>query len=319
MVGMHDFVSEPIDEALFNRLLHGLFDFSPVAICVSTTGGETSRYVRFNQAYLDLTGRTLAELREASFQAAGVALIDERRRRRQEILATAGRYRLEEVEIRHAGGAILSTLISAQRFVTDGKAYDIEVIVDVTERKAAEAALWRAAHVDALTGIANRRCFIERLEAAAAECSQSGGAIGLALIDLDFFKLVNDRHGHMAGDRALVHAARCISEAIGDAGLVGRLGGDEFGVLVLDATDRAAAHAAIEAMCAALNDAAPPLMHPEARPTVTAGYAFLPDHADAADGLMRAADLALYHGKRLGRAIAVPFHDEIAGPPGVPL
>ncbi len=309
---MHDLVAQTIDEALFNRLLHGLFDFSPVAICVSSTGPDTSDYIRVNEAYLKLVGHSWDELRSMTMKAAGVVITDERRRRRQSLLASCGRYALEEVEIRHASGAILSTLISAQRFVTDGRAYDIEVIIDVTARKAAEAALWMAARIDGLTGIANRRYFIERLEAAVTECLSAGGAIGLALIDIDHFKLVNDRHGHMAGDHALVDAARRISGAIGEAGLVGRLGGDEFAVLVFDATDRAAALAAIEAIGAALNGGGGVLC-PEIRPTVTTGYAFLPDHADAADGLMRAADIALYHGKRRGRAVAVAFQPEIAG------
>ncbi len=312
---MHGVFAGAMDEALFDRLLRGLFDFSPVPICISTTGLDASTYLKVNDAYLKLVGRSWAELHDARLTTAGVAISDERRRRRQDLLATIGHYELEEVEINHASGALLSTLISAQRFVADGRAYDIEVIIDVTARKAAETALWHLAHFDGLTGVANRSYFIERLDEAAAACRRDGGALALALIDLDFFKLINDRHGHMAGDRALTDAARRIGEAIGEAGLVGRLGGDEFAVLLNDAGDREAARAAIEAIGAALNGGAQPLLHPEARPTVTIGYALLPDHAADADALMRAADIALYRGKGRGRAVAVPFEEAFSEQP----
>ncbi len=312
---MHGVVAGAMDEALLDQLLRGLFDFSPVPICITSIGEDTSTYLKVNDAFLKLVGRSWPELRDARLTTAGVAIADERRRRRQERLATIGHYELEEVEIQHAGGALLSTLISAQRYVADGRAYDIEVIIDVTARKAAETALWRVAHFDGLTGVANRSYFIDCLEAATASRADDA-AIALALIDLDFFKLVNDRHGHMAGDRALADAARRIGDAIGEAGLVGRLGGDEFAVLIFNAGDREAAHASIEAIGAALNVGAQPLLHPEARPTVTIGYAFLPDHAADADALMRVADIALYRGKGRGRAVAVAFEPERSEPPG---
>ena len=83
--------------------------------------------------------------------------------------------------------------------------------------------------------------------------------------------------------------------------------GEDTGALPLDAGVGAAAGAGMGRFAAALNGGAQPLLHPDARPTVTIGYAFLPDHAADAYALMRAADIALHRGKRRGRAVDVAF------------
>ena len=302
--------TDPIEEGLFNTLLHGLFDFSPLAICVSTTDDQASRYVKVNDAYLQLVGRSREELHGQEMQMAGAVIDDARRARRRRLLATVGRYELEEVEIRRADGALLSTLVSAQRFVADGRAFDIEMIVDVTERKRAEAALWRLAHIDSLTGIPNRGHFIDALTAAVAQ--RGDGVLALAIIDIDRFKQINDNLGHLTGDSVLVEAASRIHAAIGEAGLVGRLGGDEFAILIPDAADRLAARRLLEAVGAALNESSQLLAGGGSlQPTATIGFAFLPDDAGDVGGLMRAADIALYRGKRGGRAAVVAFRPEM--------
>lgn len=86
------------------------------------------------------------------------------------------------------------------------------------------------AHSDALTGLYNRRAFHEQLDDA-VEQQKSEGGLTLALFDLDGFKQVNDRHGHLTGDKVLQIAAERLKHSIGDLGFVSRLGGDEFAVL----------------------------------------------------------------------------------------
>jgi diguanylate cyclase len=89
------------------------------------------------------------------------------------------------------------------------------------------------AHTDPLTGLFNRRALIT-----AAEAAFAGGAdevVGLALIDLDGFKAVNDRHGHAAGDELLVQVAARMRRSVGETAVVARLGGDEFAMLVTGA------------------------------------------------------------------------------------
>ena len=88
--------------------------------------------------------------------------------------------------------------------------------------------LWQAARTDPLTNIPNRRAFFEALDDAADARPQ---AYDLALLDIDSFKAINDRHGHVAGDLALQHVADWLTELVGPNGLVARVGGDEFAVL----------------------------------------------------------------------------------------
>lgn len=102
---------------------------------------------------------------------------------------------------------------------------------DVTEKKAAEAALATLARSDGLTGLSNRRHFEEVLEQALARAARSGDTLALMYLDLDGFKAVNDSFGHAAGDAVLVEVARRLRSIVRVTDTVGRLGGDEFAVL----------------------------------------------------------------------------------------
>jgi diguanylate cyclase (GGDEF)-like protein len=93
----------------------------------------------------------------------------------------------------------------------------------------------RLARTDPLTGAANGRHFYEAVAAAADRARQAGRPLSLAYLDLDDFKLVNDRLGHAAGDEVLVHVAETVRAEVGAAGLLARLGGDEFALLLPDA------------------------------------------------------------------------------------
>ncbi|MCB1921169.1 MAG: diguanylate cyclase [Candidatus Competibacteraceae bacterium] len=109
---------------------------------------------------------------------------------------------------------------------------------DVTERKLAETAAQKAAVTDALTGIFNRLGFEINLQNRLNKiCEKPEFWLALMLIDLDFFKQVNDTYGHDAGDRVLIHFARLLEGSVRKSDLIGRLGGDEF-VLFVDYIDQ---------------------------------------------------------------------------------
>ena len=112
----------------------------------------------------------------------------------------------------------------------DGSSTAYGMLQDITERKVLEAKVLHAAFHDELTGLPNRRYFMERLAAACKDAS-STHKIGLALYDLDFLKQANDHHGHDAGDLLLKTAADRLQDVNGNNVLVARLGGDEFAVL----------------------------------------------------------------------------------------
>ena len=103
---------------------------------------------------------------------------------------------------------------------------------DATQRKNLERELQRLATTDMLTGIANRRAFLETAESAYAHSCHSGEPLTLLMLDLDHFKAINDRYGHLEGDRALVAFAQAVKSQLRASDAVGRLGGEEVGVLL---------------------------------------------------------------------------------------
>lgn len=103
---------------------------------------------------------------------------------------------------------------------------------DVTQRKNLERELHRLATTDMLTGIANRRAFLECAESVYMRSRSNGEPLTLLMLDVDHFKTINDRFGHLEGDRALVAFAQAVKSQLRVSDAVGRLGGEEFGVLL---------------------------------------------------------------------------------------
>jgi diguanylate cyclase (GGDEF)-like protein len=96
--------------------------------------------------------------------------------------------------------------------------------------------LEQIADTDTLTPLANRRRFLRELERVVSQANRHGTPAAVLYIDLDSLKLINDRHGHLAGDAALIHVARLLQDLIRTTDVVARIGGDEFG-LILDHLD----------------------------------------------------------------------------------
>ncbi len=125
-----------------------------------------------------------------------------------------------------------------------------ELIERLRRAHAGERAL---ARTDTLTGIANRRVFVERAEWVIALSRRSGRSFNVAYLDLDGFKRVNDEHGHSAGDTLLTEVAKLITGGVRATDVVARLGGDEFGILMPD-TDESQAQVTLERVAAAITD-----------------------------------------------------------------
>ncbi len=104
--------------------------------------------------------------------------------------------------------------------------------------------LVRIATTDSLTGLANRRSFLEQCEVECARARRYGRPAGILMIDLDHFKSINDTYGHAAGDAVLAETGRVLHDSFGQIGIVGRLGGEEFGVLLLETALPEAVHVA---------------------------------------------------------------------------
>jgi diguanylate cyclase (GGDEF)-like protein len=167
------------------------------------------------------------------------------------------------------------------------------------------AEIERLATSDPLTGLANRRLFDDTLERELARCRRSGAQLALAMLDVDHFKLVNDRYGHQIGDEVLRQLAMGLPAAARRESLVARYGGEEFVVLLPDASSEDAVIAAERLRRAAADVVAVSV-------TVSVGVASLADLGPDGD-LVAAADTALYQAKAEGRDRTVCFRPEPAG------
>jgi diguanylate cyclase (GGDEF)-like protein/PAS domain S-box-containing protein len=188
------------------------------------------------------------------------------------------------------------------------------LVQDVTERRALLDRLRHQAFHDALTGLPNRRSFLERLDEA---CAAGGdGVAAIMFIDLDGFKAVNDTYGHQCGDEVLVEAAHRISRCVRGGDLVAHHAGDEFTVLLTGpAIDRAALERIARAILLTLSQ---PIRFGAKVVQLSASIGMLPrDQAASLSGeaLLRAADAAMYRAKVAGKARIVvhELHDSPAG------
>lgn len=176
-------------------------------------------------------------------------------------------------------------------------------------RDALEAELAAAAEHDPLTGLPNRAGFGARARAALEACCSGGWPAAVALLDIDHFKAVNDGWGHAAGDEILCGIARAMRPALRPEDVLGRIGGEEF-AMVLPGVDTAAALPIVERLRAAIQQGVPHPGAPGRSLTVSAGLALIEGRDMAAlEAAMRRADAALYAAKGAGRNCAL-----IAGP-----
>lgn len=141
---------------------------------------------------------------------------------------------LGELRSRRADGSSFPELLSLSAIRdSEGRVSRyVGVITDITEAKSNQARLEHLAHHDVLTGLLNRMAFERRCAAAIAEAARTDGAMAVLFIDLDAFKSVNDSYSHRIGDQLLSKLAKRIVRAVGPSDVAGRIGGDEFTVVV---------------------------------------------------------------------------------------
>ncbi|MBU1775008.1 MAG: diguanylate cyclase [Gammaproteobacteria bacterium] len=177
----------------------------------------------------------------------------------------------------------------------------IGITRDVTERRAFLKKLEYQAHTDSLTGLPNRGYFFELAERELNRVSRYGGAISLLMLDIDRFKDVNDRYGHKAGDLVLINLARTCQSALRDIDVVGRLGGEEFAIL-LPETDNGKAFEVAERLRVAIANSTTTLADGHAISITTSFGVTTRDGAPAdLDTLIQQADQAMYSAKGAGR------------------
>ena len=176
------------------------------------------------------------------------------------------------------------------------------------------ARLQHLATHDPLTGLANRALFQPTLEAAVQDAVTGGASCAVLYLDLDRFKLINDRFGHAGGDLVLRAAADRLRGSIRDSDIAARLGGDEFAVLLSGANDSATAYETASRIIEAF--AAPVYIDNEPITIGTSiGFAMAPTDGQDSATLMRLADAALYHAKATGRGTSRSYQESLDAPP----
>lgn len=173
-------------------------------------------------------------------------------------------------------------------------------ITDITEHRMREQKLSYQAHHDTLTQLPNRLLFMDRLSQSIAQAHRHEQKFAVMFLDLDNFKLVNDRLGHHVGDRLLEHVAKRLNGCIREGDTVARLGGDEFVLIVLDVCNIEDCETVARKIMKDISDG----FEVEGKPhriTCSIGISLYPQHGVDADTLIIHADTAMYQAKMGGR------------------
>jgi diguanylate cyclase (GGDEF)-like protein len=225
----------------------------------------------------------------------------------QEAMRTGRTIREDDARFRGKNGSVIPVAYTASAVLRDGERSGAVIAFrDITERKAFEDELHHHAFYDSLTGLANRRLLVERLDQALERSALDRKTHALIFVDVDRFKSINDSLGHVTGDEFLAAIGARLKGVIRGHDLVARIGGDEFVVLLEDVAGVDEAVVAARRICAAVEQ---PMVLPdgyEMVATVSLGVA-LTEPGKSADDVLRNADVAMYDAKTKGGGIYKVF------------
>ncbi len=229
-----------------------------------------------------------------------------------EAIRTGATIREDDARFRGKNGGLVPVAYTVSAVRTDGTPSGAVIAFrDITERKAFEDELHHHAFYDSLTGLANRRLLVERLDQALLRSARTRKTHALIFVDVDRFKSINDSLGHVTGDEFLVAIAARMKAVVRGHDLLARFGGDEFVVLLEDVAGVHEAVSAARRLCAAVEQ---PMVLPdgyELVASVSLGIA-LTEPGKTADDVLRNADVAMYDAKAKGRGGTYKIFDQAA-------
>ena len=209
-----------------------------------------------------------------------------------------------------ADGTEIHVLTFGRKVAFEGRDGYLVAVVDITERRAAEARIAHMAHHDGLTNLPNRDFYQERLREALERGRSGNKRVAVMCIDLDLFKNVNDSFGHPMGDRLLKLVAERLREVVRDDNVAARLGGDEFAIVLAADVSPNEASAFAERLIDALS-APYQIDGLEVVVGASVGIALSPGDGTTSEELMRNADMALYRAKSEGGGVHRFFEPEM--------
>ncbi|HTP59498.1 MAG TPA: EAL domain-containing protein, partial [Spirochaetia bacterium] len=260
------------------------------------------RVLDVNRAFTSITGYTREEI-----LGENIAILSSGRQDEQfyqdmwEAVGERGSWQGEIWDRRKNGEVFPKWLsISAVRDEAGRISRYIGLFSDISVMKQTQEQLYEMAHYDSLTGLPNRRYFLDRLKESLDQARRGGESVALMFVDLDGFKLVNDNLGHRAGDQLLREVGVRIRQCIRESDIASRMGGDEFTVILSQIKSSDSALIVARKILTKLYE---PVRIEEKELFISSsiGIALFPDDARDVEGLLQSADTALYKAKDLGK------------------
>lgn len=300
-------------QAWIQTIATGLTDYALLAL------DEQGRVQAWNPSICRLTGfdkhATIGQS-HAMFYAPELVPVERALDRLQEADASGWSldegWRVRADGTRFWGSCLIAPLQPADHAQPEPRGYSL-ILRDISHQREANEAMRRSVTCDHLTGLANRRALFEAAELEITRWRRWPRPLSVVLIDADQFKRINDRHGHAAGDAVLCHLAAGMSATFRASDAIGRLGGEEF-VVLLPGCDIDQAIAMANRLCSHIAAATVEVDGVPIHYTVSAGIASMEAGVDSVHTLIERADVAMYAAKSNGRNRVERWHDRLEVP-----
>lgn len=294
-----------------NENLELIFNTSPDAVLITRL--NDGYFVAINEGFTRLSGFTRAEVIGKSILE--VNIWQDRADREQFIAQLQEHGYCEHLEyaFQRKDGSQRIGMLSAKIIPLQGEPHIVSVTHDITAYKRLQAELQQQATTDELTGICNRRHFLVLAQAELKRAQRLADPVSITLIDIDYFKQINDTHGHVGGDHALQAFTAVCQQNIREVDVFARFGGDEF-ALLLPKAQYAQAYEVVERIRLALATVPIDCNGTPVVLTISAGIAGQTSVDESLDSMLGRADQALYRSKEAGRnCVTIEYATEEVG------
>ncbi|KTC89799.1 Stalked cell differentiation-controlling protein [Fluoribacter dumoffii] len=280
---------------------HSVFEAAAIGMAIVDIDG---RFVQVNKGLCQLVGYTSEELSKKTF--IDITHPDDLQTDLEYVKklldGTLSSYQLEKRYYHKDGHIIWILLTGSVVHDTNQKVkYFIAQIMDITQQKSLVAKLEQHANQDALTGLNNRRYFIEQGELEFKRARRMKYNIAILMVDIDYFKKVNDMHGHKIGDLVLQHFSTLLRRDLRSTDLVGRIGGEEFAIILPNVSEKNTLEAAEKLRSLAENNHLDMPSGQKINYTISIGAYISNVTHSTVEEFLDEADKALYQAKNSGR------------------